>query len=163
MLYGVTRTSGENGTEANRLECVEHVMAVFLVERGDEETFAAVKEIELRLSDTITNTQRSELVAFEVLGDEVVNREVIRGAKGSVIYFLVGLLLMIIFVTVTVVDWRQGVDAFNWMNVLLVATSILSPLLAAGAVLGLLSAFGQPINSMMCIMPFLLLGIGITS
>uniref|UniRef100_A0A914XRU2 SSD domain-containing protein n=1 Tax=Plectus sambesii TaxID=2011161 RepID=A0A914XRU2_9BILA len=160
-LYGVTRTANENATGGNRLERVEYISVVFLVERGDEETFNAVKRIEVLLFDLLTPGHQSDLVKFEVLGDEVVNREVLRGARGSVFYFLIGLVLLIIFVTVTVVDWRLGFGALNRFSLLLVSTSIFSPLLAATAVFGLLSALGQPVNSMMCVMPFLLLGIGV--
>jgi hypothetical protein len=158
LFYGVERTIGENLTGPTRLDRVHLLSAPFLMERGDDELFDAVKDIELRLFDVVSRL--SDLVSFEMLGDEIINREVVRGAQGSIVYFVAGLMLMVAFVTFSVVDWQRGVKALNWTTALLVGTSILSPLLAASAVLGMLSAVGHPINSMMCIMPFLLLGIG---
>uniref|UniRef100_A0A914VWV2 SSD domain-containing protein n=1 Tax=Plectus sambesii TaxID=2011161 RepID=A0A914VWV2_9BILA len=64
-------------------------------------------------------------------------------------------------VLLQVVEWKHGWRALNGMNVMLVGTSILSPLLAAGSVLGVMSALAIPMTSMMCLMPFLLLGIGV--
>jgi hypothetical protein len=74
---------------------------------------------------------------------------------------MVGFFLMFVFVSTTVC-WSAPVgERLTTANFILVSTAILSPLLAAGSIFGMLSAFGYNINSIMCMTPFLILGIGI--
>lgn len=160
VFYGVNRTIEDNPKAPTKLDHVWLLAICFMMERTNENTVEALKEIELRLFDSVNNRSISDLVTFEAYGDEIVNREILHSSKGSAPYFLFGLALMFVFVTATVVEFDAGWKWLNGSNAILVCTAIASPLLAASSVLGVLAVFGQAINSMMCIMPFLLLGIG---
>ncbi|CAD6192161.1 unnamed protein product [Caenorhabditis auriculariae] len=97
----------------------------------------------------------SRLFSFEMFGDQVANAEMLRGTLTTVKLFVVGAALMIAFM------------AFNFSQltvksqVMLIIGAIGSPIVATCSCFALLGWFGQEFNSIMCITPFLILGIGV--
>uniref|UniRef100_A0A8R1HR87 SSD domain-containing protein n=1 Tax=Caenorhabditis japonica TaxID=281687 RepID=A0A8R1HR87_CAEJA len=97
----------------------------------------------------------SDLYNFEMFGDQVANSEMLRGTLTTVKLFIIGGMLMITFMAFTFNDLTL------FSKCMLILGAIGSPLAATGACFAILGWLGHPFNSIMCITPFLILGIGV--
>ncbi|OZC09552.1 hypothetical protein X798_03510, partial [Onchocerca flexuosa] len=95
-------------------------------------------------------------INFDIFGDEIANREMLRGAYEATKLMTLGFVFLICFVILVV--WRK-----MELSLLppIVFAIIFSPLLAAIVSFGVISWLRLPIYSIMCITPFLILGIGV--
>ncbi|CAI2338867.1 unnamed protein product [Caenorhabditis sp. 36 PRJEB53466] len=97
----------------------------------------------------------SDLYNFEMFGDQVANAEMLRGTLTTVKLFVIGGILMIAFMAFTFIELT------TFSKCMLILGAIGSPLAATGACFAILGWIGHPFNSIMCITPFLILGIGV--
>ncbi|VDK65262.1 unnamed protein product [Onchocerca ochengi] len=95
-------------------------------------------------------------INFNIFGDEIANREMLRGAYEATKLMIVGFVFLICFVILVL--WRK-----MELSLLppIVFAIIFSPLLAAIVSFSVISWLQLPIYSIMCITPFLILGIGV--
>ncbi|CAJ0607839.1 unnamed protein product [Cylicocyclus nassatus] len=97
----------------------------------------------------------SDLISFEMYGDQVANAEMLRGTVYTVNLFVVGVILMVAFMAF----------AFNHLilrsQIILILAAVGSPAIATATCFAILGWIGFPFNSIMCITPFLVMGIGV--
>uniref|UniRef100_A0A914WWF6 SSD domain-containing protein n=1 Tax=Plectus sambesii TaxID=2011161 RepID=A0A914WWF6_9BILA len=160
-FYGVRRAEHPSSDAITPIEHVWLIAFWFFGEKGEGATFEAVKNLEMKLYDISVDENETSLLDVHVYGDEIANREVLQGAQNIFWDFLAGFALMFAFVAITVSASAPVGERLTTVNFILVSTAILSPLLAAGSMLGFLSALGYNVNSIMCMTPFLILGIGV--
>ncbi|CAI5443490.1 unnamed protein product [Caenorhabditis angaria] len=113
-----------------------------------------LQQIQLGIFEA-SDSNFSQLFDFEMFGDQVANAEMLRGTLITVKLFIIGGLLMITFMALTFHNLT------NLSKLLLILGAIGSPLAATGATFALLGWLDHPFNSIMCITPFLILGIGV--
>ncbi|KHJ82402.1 hypothetical protein OESDEN_17904 [Oesophagostomum dentatum] len=97
----------------------------------------------------------SNLISFEMYGDQVANAEMLRGTIYTVYLFAVGVVLMVVFMAI----------AFSHLTltsqIALIIGAVGSPAIATATCFSILGWLGFPFNSIMCITPFLVMGIGV--
>ncbi|KAI1720216.1 patched family domain-containing protein [Ditylenchus destructor] len=114
-----------------------------------------LQDIELTLFEASKRDNFSSLFSFHIYADGVANYEMMRGSERTIKLLAVGMFLMIMFM-------MFALREHNWKaQIMLIFAAILSPFLAIGTSFAILGWIGIPINSIMCIMPFLILGIGV--
>ncbi|KHN78440.1 Patched domain-containing protein 3 [Toxocara canis] len=147
IMYGV-----QNGSVSTLLYYIFFVTS-------DEGALQKIKEAELRWSRSLQrrNARNDSIVELRLFGDEIVDNEIRLGAIGSIPYFLAGAALMTFIVFASVKHYDKGVIP----AVVLTFWTILCPLLAATMSFACFSIVGVPINCVMFITPFLVLGVGV--
>ncbi|MFH4973974.1 hypothetical protein AB6A40_000683 [Gnathostoma spinigerum] len=108
------------------------------------------------LYDLSLSHNASSLVDFAIVADEIANDEMIKGALQATKMMLMGVVLLVFFVFSVV--WRKS---NGWSVVWIAIVTIASPFLAVTMSFGVLTWLSFPVYSIMCITPFLLLGIGV--
>lgn len=98
----------------------------------------------------------TKLINFNIFGDEIANSEMIRGAFEATKLMIIGFFLLLGFVFMVV--WRK-VEPHRLPHI--VFAIVFSPFLAATVSFGIISWLRLPIYSIMCVTPFLILGIGV--
>ncbi|CAD5214420.1 unnamed protein product [Bursaphelenchus okinawaensis] len=100
-----------------------------------------------------------ENVKFEVFGDEIANKEMVRGAIEATVLMSIGFVLLLIFVTFTV---YHKIGSMSKLAVpIVVFTSVLCPFLGCFAAFGLCTLLGFQTYTIMCVVPFLVQGVGV--
>ncbi|CAD5220555.1 unnamed protein product [Bursaphelenchus xylophilus] len=100
-----------------------------------------------------------ENVKFEIFGDEIANKEMVRGAIEATVLMSIGFGLLSIFVTATV---YHKIGKMSKVSVpIVVFASVLCPFLGCVAAFGLCTLLGFPTYTIMCVVPFLVQGVGV--
>ncbi|VDK77228.1 unnamed protein product [Gongylonema pulchrum] len=97
----------------------------------------------------------TKLIKFNIFGDEIANLEMIRGAFQATKLMIIGFFLLLAFVFIVV--WRK-LEPRRLPQI--VFAVVFSPFLAALVSFGIISWLRFPLYSIMCVTPFLILGIG---
>lgn len=147
IMYGV-----ENGS-------VSTLVYHMLFFNPDAGAIKRIKDVELQWNRLLQkrNARNTSLVQLRLFGDQIVDDEIRQGAIGSMPYFLIGAALMTLIVYTSVRHYDKG---FIPAAVLTLWT-ILCPLLAATMSISCFAIIGIPINCVMFLMPFLVLGVGV--
>uniref|UniRef100_A0A915A2W1 SSD domain-containing protein n=1 Tax=Parascaris univalens TaxID=6257 RepID=A0A915A2W1_PARUN len=120
------------------------------------EVVGRIKETELEWSQELEMRERG-MLQLSLYGDEVVNHEIHRASINAIPYFFVGATAMILLVFFAVLRYKQNVCG----TMFLTFWTVLCPLMAALMSLAVFTLYGVPINCMMLITPFLVLGVGV--
>ncbi|CAJ0950692.1 unnamed protein product, partial [Mesorhabditis belari] len=114
-----------------------------------------LEAIELGLFNEFLGDNFSQRFSIEMFGDQVANAEMLRGTLLSLKLFILGGVLMVMFMLAMLrhLTWKS--------RILMTIGAVLSPMLATLSTFSLLGWLGVRVNSMMCITPFLVLGIGV--
>ncbi|CAJ0586992.1 unnamed protein product, partial [Mesorhabditis spiculigera] len=150
-FFMVNRGLPENST----LQTAQHVALWYMNKAENYEETKRLEAIELGLFQYFLKDDFSDLFSVEMFGDQVANAEMLRGTIVSVGLFMLGGALMVLFMLFMFrhLTWSSRI----WMTV----GAMLSPLLATLSTFSLLGWLGVRTNSIMCITPFLVLGIGV--
>ncbi|CAB3404048.1 unnamed protein product [Caenorhabditis bovis] len=119
------------------------------------ETFEEKQKLQAIQLGIFKTPQFSKMFDMDMYGDQVANSEMLRGTMTTVKLFIAGGILMITFMAFTFHDLTIK------SKIMLIIGAISSPLAATAACFSLLGWIGHPFNSIMCITPFLILGIGV--
>uniref|UniRef100_A0A0M3HXS8 SSD domain-containing protein n=1 Tax=Ascaris lumbricoides TaxID=6252 RepID=A0A0M3HXS8_ASCLU len=101
------------------------------------------------------------ILQLSLYGDEVVNHEIHRASINTIPYFFVGATAMILLVFFAVLRYKQVISFNIYGTMFLTFWTVLCPLMAALMSLAIFTLYGIPINCMMLITPFLVLGVGV--
>ncbi|KAM3723201.1 Patched-related protein [Dirofilaria immitis] len=115
-----------------------------------------LQNVTIKLLEMSKEKNATKWINFNIFGDEIANREMFRGAYEATKLMTVGFGFLICFVIL--VMWRK---MELYLLPPIVFAAIFSPLLAAISSFGVISWLRLPIYSMMCVTPFLILGIGV--
>ncbi|CAI4221143.1 unnamed protein product [Auanema sp. JU1783] len=97
----------------------------------------------------------SDILSFQMYGDQVANAEMLRGTMFTVKLFVVGVVMMIVFMLYSFkhLEFKS--------QIIQTIAAVASPTIATATCFGILGWTGTPFNSIMCITPFLVMGIGV--
>ncbi|KAI1727831.1 patched family domain-containing protein [Ditylenchus destructor] len=140
---------------ATNVKSVGAIALWYMIHVKSSKMKSYLQDIELTLFETSKRDNFSSLFSFHIYADGVANYEMMRGSERTIKLLAVGIFLMILFM-------MFALREHNWKaQIMLIFSAILSPFLAIGTSFAILGWLGIPINSIMCIMPFLILGIGV--
>ncbi|KAL4002759.1 Patched family protein [Acanthocheilonema viteae] len=132
------------------------IMFWHLANADNPHKLKTLQNVTVTLFEMSRKRNTSKWINFNIFGDEIANREMIQGAYEATKLMTLGFILLLCFVFL--VMWRKM--ELRLLPSVVFAT-IFSPLLAASSSFGIISWLRLPIYSMMCITPFLVLGIGV--
>lgn len=149
---------GVNNGQASKAGPIKTAKFVALWYMSKAETFEQkqkLQAVQLGIFKKSAERPNNLQFDFEMFGDQVANSEMLRGTLTTVKLFFIGGCLMVAFMACTFTE----LTIFS--KCMLIAGAIGSPLAATGACFAILGWVGHPFNSIMCITPFLILGIGV--
>ncbi|KAI6186174.1 Patched domain-containing protein 3 [Aphelenchoides besseyi] len=152
-FFGVKRHSEYSANRPSQIKSVNTIALWYMIS-APAHYRRSLQQMELKVFDA-SQTNFSDEFTFYTYGDEIANREMMKGSEQTTKLLVVGLALMITFVGVQLRDFplRTGI--------ILTAACIGSPLFSILAAFGLMGWLGVQFNSLMSISPFLVLGIGV--
>ncbi|KAM3728002.1 Patched-related protein [Dirofilaria immitis] len=153
-----------NTSYAHLVSNLQFVKVVLALYRADRSTFEMERKLsswELSVFEFARNHYKNDLIDMEVIGTEILNNEMIKDGQKLAPFFVAGFGFMMFFVTVTVLAGAIFHNAMDWGKVLVAFGSILCPILSITSSYGIISLLGIRINSLMMVMPFLIMGIGV--
>ncbi|GMR39589.1 hypothetical protein PMAYCL1PPCAC_09784 [Pristionchus mayeri] len=145
----------ENGTERDAPIETARTMGLWYISNAPGQTKRKqLEEIELDAFKLALNDSFSDVISFEMFADQVANAEMLRGTQETQSLFLVGVVLMILFMMFTFRHLRPKSMA------IIIIGAMASPALATASTFAILGWVGATLNSIMCITPFLVMAIG---
>ncbi|KAK0394459.1 hypothetical protein QR680_000749 [Steinernema hermaphroditum] len=142
----------------------DHVGVIMMVFRGD---FSSA-EMETKLNTwemTVYNYVREEYnhsnVEMLVMGTEIVDNEMNQDSQRMTPYFATGFCVMLAFAATTVLSSAFYFDVLDIFKLLVAVGTTLCPIFAITSTFGICAIAGLRTNSLLLIMPFLIMGIGV--
>uniref|UniRef100_A0A914CBG1 SSD domain-containing protein n=1 Tax=Acrobeloides nanus TaxID=290746 RepID=A0A914CBG1_9BILA len=146
--------------QLNRITPIRYVEAIMMIFRGEghEQKMA---QWEMALYKFSQENFTSDLLHIIVLGSGIVDYEMNRDSQKTVPYFAVGFSSMLGFVFATVLISSYYYGVFDYAKIIVALATTLCPILAITSTFGILSIIRMRTNTIMMIMPFLIMGIGV--
>uniref|UniRef100_A0A1I8B6C5 SSD domain-containing protein n=1 Tax=Meloidogyne hapla TaxID=6305 RepID=A0A1I8B6C5_MELHA len=144
----------------NNIIYVRTIILWYFSRADTKENIKQLRNVTLNLFEESQRGKRFKFVQFQIFGDEIANREMIRGAIQATVLMSIGLLLLLIFVSFVVYRKMSGLVTTPAIA-LIVLISILCPLLSTVAAFGFSTWLGNRIYTLMCVTPFLIAGVGV--
>ncbi|EYC42789.1 hypothetical protein Y032_0518g2822 [Ancylostoma ceylanicum] len=151
-FFGVNR---HKESPRGPIEQVEFVTLWYMNQAPNMTQRRRLQALQLKLFKMSRVDNFSDLISFDVYGDQVANSEMLRGTFHTVHLFAVGVILMVAFMALAFSDLTIG------SQTALILSAIGSPAIATATCFAILGWLGFPFNSIMCITPFLVMGIGV--
>ncbi|VDK66869.1 unnamed protein product [Onchocerca ochengi] len=145
----------------SNLQFVKVVLALYRADRSVLEMEGKLLLWELSVFEFAQKHYKSDLIDMQVIGAEILNQEMIKDGQKLAPFFAAGFSFMMFFVTVTVLAGAIFHNAMDCGKVLVAFGSILCPILSITSSYGIISLLGIRTNSLMLVMPFLIMGIGV--
>ncbi|KAK5985722.1 hypothetical protein GCK32_012621 [Trichostrongylus colubriformis] len=149
-FFGVNKhKEHENGP----IEQVEFVTLWYMSQAENFTQQQRLQALEMRLFELSRADNFSDLISFDIYGDQIANSEMLRGTFHTVKLFALGVVLMIIFIAIAFnhIAWK--------FQPILIIGAVGSPAIATATTFAILGWIDFPFNSIMCITPFLVMGI----
>lgn len=140
---------------------LEVVLMIFRGEIGSLEMEAKLQAWELAVYDFASANFTDSNVEMLVLGTEIVNREMIRDSQKMAPYFAAGFTAMLLFVAATVIGSATFNGVMDPAKLIVAFGATVCPVLAITVTFGVCALASLRTNTIMLIMPFLIMGIGI--
>uniref|UniRef100_A0A915LQA8 SSD domain-containing protein n=1 Tax=Meloidogyne javanica TaxID=6303 RepID=A0A915LQA8_MELJA len=150
----------KNQNSKNSQFYVRTIILWYFSRADTKENIKQLRNVTLNLFEESQRGKRFKYVQFQIFGDEIANREMIRGAIQATILMSIGLLLLLIFVSFVVYQKMSNLVKIPAIG-LIVLISILCPLLSTVAAFGFSTWLGNRIYTLMCVTPFLIAGVGV--
>ncbi|KAF7639517.1 SSD domain-containing protein [Meloidogyne graminicola] len=139
-----------NTNNNNNIIYVKTIILWYFSRADTKENIKLLRNITLNLFEESQNDKRLKYIKFQIFGDEIANREMIRGAIQATILMSIGLLLLILFVSFVVYKKMCSLVKIPAIS-LIILISILCPLFST------IASF----DTLMCVTPFLIAGVGV--
>ncbi|EYC36906.1 hypothetical protein Y032_0844g2647 [Ancylostoma ceylanicum] len=158
-----------NKTIESQITNMEHVSLMVLFLYGNKSTPTKTADLtswELGMYEWSKQVNKGEyrnysLIKLLVFGTEILNMEINTSNRKLSPYFGAGFSSMIGFVALCVFSSAYYYDALDLGKILVGIGATLCPLLAITSTYGVLSLMGSRINSLLFVMPFLIMGVGV--
>ncbi|KAK6726940.1 hypothetical protein RB195_004938 [Necator americanus] len=159
-FYGVKTLENYNVTN---IEYVKLISMSFMAEMKTAADTESLGAWELALFDYCSNytSNPDNMLELLVIGAEIVDTEMNKDAQRMSPYFATGFSIMFAFVCITVCGSSLYFNRLRWSTIVVAVSCAIVPVLAIITTLGLSSLIGNRTNSLMLIMPFLIMGIGV--
>uniref|UniRef100_A0A915BS05 SSD domain-containing protein n=1 Tax=Parascaris univalens TaxID=6257 RepID=A0A915BS05_PARUN len=148
----------------SRVTDIDHIHIVLMIFRGDipsAEMEAKLNAWEVAVYNFAINNYTNPYVEMLVLGAEIVNHELISDSQKMTPYFAAGFVAMLIFVVVTVVGSALYNGVMDAAKLFVAFGATVCPILAITVTFGVCALASLRTNTIMLIMPFLIMGIGV--
>uniref|UniRef100_A0A915NNT4 SSD domain-containing protein n=1 Tax=Meloidogyne floridensis TaxID=298350 RepID=A0A915NNT4_9BILA len=135
----------DKNQNSNNSQIYVRTIILWYFSRADtKENIKQLRNVTLNLFEESQRGKRFKYVQFQIFGDEIANREMIRGAIQATILMSIGLLLLLIFVSFVVYQKMSNLVKIPAIG-LIVIISILCPLLSTVAAFGFSTWLGNRI------------------
>ncbi|GMR53996.1 hypothetical protein PMAYCL1PPCAC_24191 [Pristionchus mayeri] len=161
--------TGDNTTEIFRRRDVTNVKSVQMItahlraEQREGWGTEKVKDFEMRVVDHFLNHYNSDIIKVLVLSQTFVEEEMVRGGKSMLPFLVVGFIIMCCVSSFTVMLRAFYMHQENYFKIVLAITACITPILATATALSFMFLFGLRFSSILCVVPFLVLSIGVDS
>uniref|UniRef100_A0A915BRM1 SSD domain-containing protein n=1 Tax=Parascaris univalens TaxID=6257 RepID=A0A915BRM1_PARUN len=154
-LYGqyVTSTRSFYGYDNGHLSMLSYMMLFYA---DNHNIIPKIKRAEIEWNEEL-KLRNESLVELRLFGDEIVNEKILEDSFSSIPYFIVGAMLMVVFVFITISHYHQSIP----QTLFLTFWTTLCPFMAGSAALGINAYYGTKITCAMFIAPLLVLGVGV--
>ncbi|WKX94411.1 hypothetical protein Q1695_011571 [Nippostrongylus brasiliensis] len=151
-FFGVNR---HKETERGPVEQMEFATLWYMSQAPNFTQQQRLQALEMKLFRLSQADNFSDIISFDMYGDQVANAEMLRGTMDTVKLFAVGVVLMVVFMAIAFhhITWPA--------QPILIMGAVGSPAIATATCFSILGWIGFPFNSIMCITPFLVMGIGV--
>uniref|UniRef100_A0A915BPN7 SSD domain-containing protein n=1 Tax=Parascaris univalens TaxID=6257 RepID=A0A915BPN7_PARUN len=122
-----------------------------------------VKDWEIRMVRFFENNYKSDRVTVFVLSQTYVEEEMVRAGSSLLPYLIVGFLIMCTCSVVTVMVRASYMHQNNIYKIILAVMACITPLMACSTALAIMFLVGVRFSSILCVIPFLVLSIGVDS
>ncbi|CAJ0570413.1 unnamed protein product, partial [Mesorhabditis spiculigera] len=145
------------------LKSVKMIALQFRAEHKPGWTDHDVKEWEMKVVDIFQKKYRSNRLKLYVYSQSYVEEEMVRGGIIMLPYLVVGFTIMcaVSVCTVSIRAWYM--NQTNCYKIVLAIMACLTPILACTTALALMFTCGIRFASILCVIPFLVLSIGVDS
>uniref|UniRef100_A0A0R3S1T8 SSD domain-containing protein n=1 Tax=Elaeophora elaphi TaxID=1147741 RepID=A0A0R3S1T8_9BILA len=160
---GNGRTDSEE-TILKAITNIEYIQVIFMVFQGQVTSSnmeAKLNAWEVALYEFATQTYVDQPIKILVLGSEIVNQELIKDSQRMAPYFIAGFLAMFLVVAISVLGSALLLGVMHPAKLIVAFGVIACPILAITVTFGLFSLARLRTNTIMLIMPFLVMGIGV--
>uniref|UniRef100_A0A1I7WTD2 SSD domain-containing protein n=1 Tax=Heterorhabditis bacteriophora TaxID=37862 RepID=A0A1I7WTD2_HETBA len=159
-FFGVETTEDYNITNIKYVRLISMSFMAEMKTVIDTERLGAWEMAVYAYCSNYTNKENN-LLELLVLGAEIVDTEMNKDGQKMAPYFATGFCIMFVFVCLTVFCSSLYFDRLHWNTIAIAVSCALVPILAITTTFGLGSLIGNRTNSLMLIMPFLIMGIGV--
>uniref|UniRef100_A0A158PAQ0 SSD domain-containing protein n=1 Tax=Angiostrongylus cantonensis TaxID=6313 RepID=A0A158PAQ0_ANGCA len=149
-FFGVNLDKG-----SGPIESMEYVTLWYMNQVENISQRRKLQAIQMELFERSRLDNFSDLISFGIYGDQIASKEMLRGTQGTVKFFILGVVLMVVFMSFTF-----NHIAFGSKQILIIG-AIGVPATAVATCFAILGWIKFPFNSIMCITPFLVMGIGV--
>ncbi|KAE9421699.1 hypothetical protein Angca_003119, partial [Angiostrongylus cantonensis] len=122
-----------------------------------------VKNWEMKMVDIFEKNWNSDLVKVYSYSQSYIEEEMVRGGIIMLPYLVVGFAIMCACSVVSVMIRALYMHQENWYKIALAIMACITPLLACSTALALMFLCGVRFASILCVIPFLVLSIGVDS
>uniref|UniRef100_A0A7I4XV90 SSD domain-containing protein n=1 Tax=Haemonchus contortus TaxID=6289 RepID=A0A7I4XV90_HAECO len=126
-------------------------------------TEADVKNWEMKMVDVFQNNWHSDRVKIYSLSQSYIESEMVRGGTIMIPYLVVGFVIMCVCSIISVMTRALYMHQENWYKIALAIMACLTPLLSCSTALAMMFLCGIRFASILCVIPFLVLSIGVDS
>ncbi|VDM59601.1 unnamed protein product [Angiostrongylus costaricensis] len=122
-----------------------------------------VKNWEMKMVDIFEKNWKSDLVKVYSYSQSYIEEEMVRGGIIMLPYLVVGFAIMCACSVASVMIRALYMHQENWYKIALAIMACITPLLACSTALALMFLCGVRFASILCVIPFLVLSIGVDS
>ncbi|CAD6196313.1 unnamed protein product [Caenorhabditis auriculariae] len=122
-----------------------------------------VKNWEMKLVDVFEKRYQSKRLKIYAYSQSYVEEEMVRGGIIMIPYLVVGFAIMCLCSIISVLIRALYMHQENFYKIILAIMACLTPLLACSTALALMFVCGVRFASILCVIPFLVLSIGVDS
>ncbi|KAE9420906.1 hypothetical protein Angca_003994, partial [Angiostrongylus cantonensis] len=144
----------DKGSQSGPIESMEYVTLWYMNQVENISQRRKLQAIQMELFERSRLDNFSDLISFGIYGDQIASKEMLRGTQGTVKFFILGVVLMVVFMSFTFNHIAFG-------SKILIIGAIGVPATAVATCFAILGWIKFPFNSIMCITPFLVMGIGV--
>ncbi|VDM41009.1 unnamed protein product [Toxocara canis] len=155
------RTSAE--VHITNIKMVKMISLQFRAEHLAAWTDDDVKNWEMRMVHFFQDNYKSDRLILYVLSQTYVEDEMVRAGVSLLPYLIVGFIIMCTCSAVTVIVRAAYMHQNNMYKILLAIMACITPLMACSTALAIMFLVGVRFSSILCVIPFLVLSIGVDS
>uniref|UniRef100_A0A8R1XT12 SSD domain-containing protein n=2 Tax=Onchocerca TaxID=6281 RepID=A0A8R1XT12_ONCVO len=143
---------------------IEFIQVIFMIFQGQVSNPSMERKLnawEVALYKYATEIYNNEPIKILVIGSEIVNQELIKDSERMAPYFVAGFLAMFLVVAISLIGSALILGVIHPAKLIVAFGIIACPILAITVTFGLFALAQLRTNTIMLIMPFLVMGIGV--
>lgn len=161
IINGHSILNNEELQVANNVKDIRLVLLQFRAEKPAGFSNEDVERYEQEVVSYIRRSLNPVYVDVTAFSPYYVTSEIVRAGLSILPFVLVGFGIMCLFSTASVSLSAMSTSQMNFEKVILSVVACVCPFMAVGTALGLLFWFGLKFGSILCVIPFLVLAIGV--